>query len=249
MKKIPSLFIRDMATKHIINEINPGCEWVIRGEGIATRKWNGMACMVKDRILYKRYDAKHGKTPPKGFIECQEADPITGHWPGWIKVDYGKSENKYFRELLPTVEFPTDFEYFSKIDDVWHTKYINHGIPYEDGTYEFCGPKVQGNAEGYPLDGRHTLKRHGDINLRVIDLLVKSGGDLSFFEKVKDWFERGLKGAKRAAEEGLVLDVCKHLTLEGIVWHHPDGRMAKIKRKDFSNLSSQEPVSVSQKLE
>jgi hypothetical protein len=87
MKKIPSLFIRDyekVNEGHDIlpthpfkiakgrflatHEITPGCEWVINGEGVPTRKWDGTAVMIKDGILYKRYDAKQGKTPTPGFV-------------------------------------------------------------------------------------------------------------------------------------------------------------------------------------
>jgi hypothetical protein len=37
-------------------------------------------------------------------------------------------------------------------------------------------------------------------------------------------FPRDFEGIKAALE---------HAKIEGVVWHHPDGRMAKIKRKDF----------------
>ena len=30
-----------------------------------------------------------------------------------------------------------------------------------------------------------------------------------------------------------IREYLEHATIEGIVWHHPDGRMVKIKRKDF----------------
>lgn len=33
--------------------------------------------------------------------------------------------------------------------------------------------------------------------------------------------------------EGLKHYLTGHPDIEGIVWHHPDGRMVKIKRKDF----------------
>ena len=34
MNKIPTLFVRDSATnrKHVLNEVTPGCEWVLDGE-------------------------------------------------------------------------------------------------------------------------------------------------------------------------------------------------------------------------
>src|SRR5688572_32673379 len=100
MKKIISLFQRNYETDRLVrDEVTPGAEWVINGEGVATRKWDGTCCMIKEGVLYKRYDAKHGKTPPEGFLPAQEPDPVTGHWPGWLKVGNGK-EDKYHREAF-----------------------------------------------------------------------------------------------------------------------------------------------------
>jgi hypothetical protein len=102
MKKIPSLFIRDWDNnpKLITQEITPGCEWVIAGEGVATRKWDGTAILIKEGVLYKRYDAKNGKIPPDGFIPCQEPDEKTGHWPGWIQCFNADPSNKYIFEAF-----------------------------------------------------------------------------------------------------------------------------------------------------
>lgn len=64
MKKIVSLFKRDYEmTRLVYNELVPGAEWVQDGEGIPTVKIDGTSCLVKDGKLYKRYDAKNGKTP------------------------------------------------------------------------------------------------------------------------------------------------------------------------------------------
>jgi len=72
------------------------------------------------------------------------------------------------------------------------------------GTYELCGPKVQGNPEGF---SEHRLIRHGHEVIRDLD-------DASCdFDSLRAWLQ---------AHEW-----------EGIVWHHPDGRMAKLKRRDF----------------
>jgi len=58
MKKIPSLFVRDYEMDKPFDgipvkgcflatyEVTPGCEWVLNGEGVATRKWDGTAIMV-----------------------------------------------------------------------------------------------------------------------------------------------------------------------------------------------------------
>ena len=59
MKKIPSLFKRDYeGARFVYDEVVPGCEWVLDGEGVATVKYDGTSCMVRDGVLYKRYDYK-----------------------------------------------------------------------------------------------------------------------------------------------------------------------------------------------
>lgn len=184
VKKIISLFQRNYDGDRLVrDEVVPGAEWVIADEGVATEKFDGTACLVKAGVLYKRYDAKHGKTPPPGFIPSQDPDTKTGHWPGWLVVSEGP-EDRWHREAWAS---------FSN----WN------GIPvWEfDGTYELVGPKVQGNR--YKLD-RHLLWKHG----------------LKRLNDVPRNFD-GIKGYLSALE------------IEGIVWHHPDGRMVKIKKKDF----------------
>jgi hypothetical protein len=134
VKKIISLFQRNYETDRLVrDEIVPGAEWVVNGEGIATRKYDGTACLVLNGLLYKRYDAKKGKKPPEDFIAAQpEPDPLTGHWPGWLVIGEGPGD-KWHREA-------------------WHAGRL------DDWTYELVGPKVQGNAERYE---KHTLVRHG----------------------------------------------------------------------------------------
>ncbi len=177
MKKIVSLFQRNYDGDHLVrDEVVPGAEWVIAGEGIATRKFDGTCAMVRDGVLYKRYDANQGKQPPEGFEPAQDPDPTTGHWPGWLRVDFDKPENKWFKEA-------------------WERGY------HADGTYELCGPKVQGNPEHFSA---HRLIAHGSIQY-------------TDFPRTFDEIKAQLEDA----------------TIEGVVWHHPDGRMVKIKRKDF----------------
>jgi len=135
MRKIPTLFVLDFSQpkRKLTENITPGCEWVISGEGVATRKWDGTCCLVKDAKLYRRYDAKHGKQPPNGFIPADEPDAKTGHWPGWLLV--------------------TDCA-----ADQWHREAFSARDVWPDGTYELCGPKINGNPEGL---AKHTLIQHG----------------------------------------------------------------------------------------
>jgi hypothetical protein len=181
MQKIISLFQRNYETDRLVrNEVTPGAEWVINGEGIATRKWDGTCCLIQKGQLYKRYDAKQGKTPPVGFISAQDPDPVTGHWPGWLAVDDNKNEDRWHREGFMN----------TRVEDLCL-----------EGTFELVGPRVNGNRDNFD---KHYLIPHG------IDLLERAPRT---FNELKDWLDQ--------------------LRIEGIVWHHPDGRMVKIKKKDF----------------
>lgn len=182
MKKIISLYQRNYeGDKLVRNEVVPGAEWVLSGEGVATRKFDGACCMVKDGVLYKRYDAKNGKNPPHGFIPAQDPDLVTGHWPGWIQCELTNPADKWFFE---------GYEENKKITgDVF------------DGTYELIGPKIQGNPEKWFT---HALILHGQEKLHNVPVN---------FDGLREYFLQN--------------------DIEGIVWHHPDGRMVKIKKKDF----------------
>ncbi len=97
MKKISTLFLKDPNDlSRVINEIDPENEWVIKGEGIATRKYDGMACAIIYGELYKRMDVKKGREIPAGAIACQEPDKVTGHHPHWVKCMREKNEDKLF---------------------------------------------------------------------------------------------------------------------------------------------------------
>lgn len=179
MKKIISLFQRNYEGDRLVrDEIVSGAEWVQNGEGVATEKIDGTCCMVKEGKLYKRYDAKKGKTPPLNFIPAQDPDSVTGHWPGW---------------LLVTPDAP---------EDRWHIEAFQFQQPLDDGTYELIGPKVQKNQYGINY---HQLIKHGSTILE---------------DAPRDY-------------EGLKEYLSNFTHIEGIVWHHPDGRMVKIKSKDF----------------
>jgi hypothetical protein len=185
MKKMKTVFKKDLKDLgRVINEVDPENQWVLDGEGVATRKWDGTACMVFNGELYKRYDCKRGKTPPESAIPCQEPDLITGHWPHWVKCDRDNPADKYHWEgwvnWIKVMKF--------------HPK---------DATYELVGPRINGNKQGYQS---HELVRHFDpIPSIFLPELT--------FESIRDFLEK--------------------TEIEGIVFHHPDGRMAKIRRSDF----------------
>ena len=168
-------FQRNYETDRLIrDEVVPGAEWVLAGEGIATRKWDGTCVLISGGQMFKRYEVKKGKMPPPDFIPETDVDENTGKQQGWVPVSDGP-------------------------DDRWHREAFRGGE--RDGTYELCGPKVQGNPEGFPV---HVLLRHG---AKVLDGVPRN------FEGIRNWLTDA--------------------DIEGIVFHHPDGRMAKVKGKDF----------------
>jgi len=147
MKKIISLFQRNYEGDRLVrDEIVPGAEWVINGEGIATRKWDGTSCLIRNGKLFKRYDAKKGKQPPGNFEPAQpEPDPVSGHWPGWLPVGDGP-EDKYYREAFETLLKEKGEIFFAGFE--W--------------TYELCGPKIGNKGDGNPENLiSHILIPHG----------------------------------------------------------------------------------------
>ena len=184
MKKTPRVLALTWdANNHPIHsgEFHSGSEWVGAGEGVATVKLDGTACMVEGGQLLARFDAKKGKTPPSGFRPCQpEPDPITGHFPGWVPV----TDNPAFKHHVAAFE----------------RSKASGGL--SDGTYELIGPHFQGNP--YKIE-EDRLERHGAI--------VVESSDRTF--------------------EGLRALVASLQPAEGVVFHHPDGRMAKLTAEEF----------------
>jgi Family of unknown function (DUF5565) len=183
MRKIPSLFVRDWGgdRTYVTREVDPACTWVIDGEGVATRKYDGTCMMFDGERWWARRDVRPGKIAPPGFIAL-ETDPETGKTFGWEPV----AQSSYAR---------------------WHAEAMtgDDGETFDSwpaGTYELVGPKVNGDPEGH---GFHTLIFHGYAE--------QFGEAPRDFDGLAKW----LHG----------------LPYEGIVWHHPDGRMCKIKKRDF----------------
>lgn len=144
MKKIPTLFEREFKDHNVIKilpKVHPGMEWVLKGEGVATVKYDDSCCAIIDGEYYKRYDCKKGKIPPEGFIPCCEPDTITGHWPGWVKVDEKNPADKWF---------VTAYEMTVMLE--------NYGMKLSDGTYEAVGRCFQNNPYNFTSN---KLIKHG----------------------------------------------------------------------------------------
>lgn len=92
-------------------------------------------------------------------------------------------------------------------EDKYFREAISGGNPDKvdmpQGTYELVGPKVQGNPENHP---NHMLIKHSRAS-------VLFPAPPTSFDELKDYLT--------------------DKDIEGVVWHHPDGRMVKVKKKDF----------------
>lgn len=145
MRKMPTLFVREFEDGHKVNitdVVTPGCEWVIVGMGVATRKVDGVCVLVDNGHLYKRYDAKAGRPIPATAIPCQATpDTVTGHFPCWMPVSADESADKWFVAAFEIAK------------------------PLANGTYELCGPHFNANREGYDTD---VFVRHGSIALEGV---------------------------------------------------------------------------------
>lgn len=180
MQKIPTLFVRDPANmSRVTREVTPGCEWVLAGEGFATRKWDGTNVLVE----------VHGG---KCFAVNKRRNPTreekaAGAEPGYVLAPHDAPENKHIHAAVDAMDF-----------SLW---------PDGDWPCEALGPKIQGGADG------------GDPRLIPFSL--------------PDWPKMYAENAPRDFE-GLATHLGE-FNIEGIVWHHSDGRMAKIKRRDFGH--------------
>lgn len=92
-------------------------------------------------------------------------------------------------------------------EDRWHREAFDPETNWPDGTYELIGKNVQGNPE--KMIG-HTLIPHSAQWLVIREFPAGAARD---FNSLRAFFSDS--------------------DMEGIVFHHPDGRMAKIKGRDF----------------
>lgn len=139
MKKIPTLFKRiynDHKIVGITDEVTNGCECILDGAGVATIKYDGSCTAIIDGIYYKRFDAKNGRNITDGAIKCDDQDPITGHFPHWVKVDFSSAGDKWYVQAYKNAR----------------------GCNLEDGTYEAVGPHFKGNPYNLSMEN---LIAHG----------------------------------------------------------------------------------------
>jgi hypothetical protein len=144
MRKIPTLFVRDLERdygRHVTGEVTPGCEWVLAGEGVPTRKFDGMCCMYDGARWWARCEVRDDRFPTAEFLFL-EVDELTGKSVGWEPIEHSRLARWHAEAIAPAT------------DGTWPS--------FQSGTYELIGPKINGNPEGW---GFHALVRHGIVPL------------------------------------------------------------------------------------
>lgn len=163
--------------------------------------------------------AGEGKPTRKYDGTCMMLD-ADGSWWARREVKPGKPMPPAFWSLVTDAETgktigwePIERSGFAK----WHAEALANAereaalaeedaALFEPGTYELVGPKINGNPEG---EDQHELIAHEHAEEVFVHL-----GD---FEIMREQ----------------ILALKTGYGAEGVVWHHPDGRMAKIKARDF----------------
>lgn len=139
-------------------------------------KWDGQACLIRDGKLFTRYDAKprynkkgqlkQAKSLPKGSIECQAADPISGHHPYWVPVEGDTPQYKWVAEAF--------------------INSLDKGLPLDDGTYEAIGPHHQSNPHGLEED---ILQSHA-VTLQDMGYELKLKDDAAdLYDQLQEFFK------------------------------------------------------------
>ncbi|GGR59580.1 hypothetical protein GCM10010168_93000 [Actinoplanes ianthinogenes] len=179
MRKIPTVFRRDPDDrKRVLPEANPECQWVLDGEGVATRKYDGTCVLLdEDGVWWARREVRPGRTRPPGYRAVM-TDENTGKTVGWEPI----AQSSYA---------------------ACHVEAVGRTARWAPGTYELIGPKINGNPERV---AGHELVAHADAER---------------FDVPREL-------------DGLRAWILAHPEYEGIVWHHPDGRRAKLKHRDFA---------------
>lgn len=88
----------------------------------------------------------------------------------------------------------------------FHAEALPHLTRSHHGTYELIGPKINGNPESAD---EHRLVPHGSTHW------------------TPEWV------ADQDDPIAALIERCRDEGWEGVVWHHPDGRMVKLKVRDL----------------
>lgn len=137
MNKIPTMFLRNPEDRsRVLMEVHPDCQWVLDGEGVATRKYEGTCVMLDENFeWWARREVKQGKERPPNYLYIS-TDPNSGAQMGYEPI----SQSSYVKAHMEAVRSMP-------------------GKKFKPGTYELVGPSINKNPEGVTV---HTLLMHDE---------------------------------------------------------------------------------------
>lgn len=113
---IPLLFVRNEFK--LTKQVTPGCEWVARGKGTASRMWDGLPCLVRAGYIYKLAELAAGAKRPPGAIPNGSSV--------WVPADADSEADKPYVDTYVRLAATGTIE---------------------DGPHELCGPGIAGNND------------------------------------------------------------------------------------------------------
>ena len=204
MRKIPSLYVRDLEDMaHVTREVNPACRWVIEDADLVTTAVQSDGAPVLVTALVTA-TVKHDGT-------CILLDTQGAWWTRHqVRPDKTAPDNYVPVETDPATGKTQGWIPFDQSSYRKHLRkaidwHTDLGEEFEPGTYELVGPGIGRNPHAL---SRLMLIRHGSTPIPDVP---------TDYDELAAWL--------RTENEGGYL--------EGVVWHHADGRMAKIKARDF----------------
>lgn len=186
VKKMPALFVIDREANIATTVINEKAAWIFDEPSKATIKRDGTSITVTDDgTIFSRRSVKKGKVAPPNFI-LAEVDSYTGHAFGLEPINQS-GFIKPFKEALGNQKLTP-------------------------GTYELCGPKINGNPEKLTTS---KLFNHGSDEATEIPDMTKMDR-AEAYETLKTIFTEYKKQG-----------------IEGVVWWGADGKRTKLRVYDF----------------
>lgn len=151
MIKIPTVWQRDPHQRRfVVPTVTEGCEWVLAGEGVATRKYEGTHVYLDEHgAWWARREIKPGQKVPGNFVLVERDDTTM--------KEFGRVPAKDSAFVKPLVEALQDPW------TPWRDQTTGNILP---GGYELCGPKINGNPERLE---KHTLISHDRAEVSLDD--------------------------------------------------------------------------------
>jgi hypothetical protein len=144
MRRIPRAFLVDQTTGLLT--ARPAFAWFAAGRGIASRKWDGLPCLLAGSdygedagTFYRGFSGAEAPTSAYGTF-IRTSDPADPEVRGWVPVSGQVVEDALYAGALSAL--------------------VNRGQPIPPGTYELVGPSIKDNPEGVD---RTALWRHESV--------------------------------------------------------------------------------------